>query len=213
MLRSGQAGDEVSCGKGTPRLQHSNKFCGLVRGISPPFNFVRSNDLSQVWTAINGYSGIFQKGINKKEYADLNLCLMPSLISTECSQHSRGIRRCGICSLFLDSQTLLPVHPLMYYQFLDGRTAIELIKFLKAYLKFSNCLQPSEFSPPIISLAVLNLPIIWTNLPLPHCANALQPTTLTNKGLMRWQLHKSSSFPRSILERVAGPLTFHLSVS
>lgn len=73
---------------------------------------------------------------------------MLSLISTECSQNSRGSRRSGICSLFLDSQTLLPVHPLMYYQFLNGRTANELIKFLDAYLKFSNCLQPSEFSPP-----------------------------------------------------------------
>lgn len=131
-----------------------------MRGISPPFNFVWSYDLSQFQTAINGCSGIFQKGIHKKEYADLNLFLMSSLISTECSQHSRGSRRSGICSLFLDSRTLLPVHPLMYYQFLDGRTAIELIKFLKAYPKFSNCLQPSEFSPPIISLAVLNLPVI-----------------------------------------------------
>lgn len=122
---------------------------------------------------------------------------MPCLISTECSQHSRGSKRSGICSLFLDSQTLLPVHPLMYYRFLDGRTAIELIWFLKAYLKFSNCLQPSEFSPLIISLAVLNLPIIWANLPLPHGANALQPST--QKALMWWQLPKSPSFPRPIL--------------
>lgn len=74
-----------------------------------------------------GYSGNFQEGNHRKEYANLNLFLMPSLISTECSQHSRGSRRSGICSLFLDSETLLPVMWNGCYGFPNGRTAIELI--------------------------------------------------------------------------------------
>jgi len=69
----------------------------------------------------------FKKGNHRKEYENLNLFLMPSSISTECSQHCRGSRRSGIRSLFLDSEALLPVYPVVCYSFPNGRTAIELV--------------------------------------------------------------------------------------
>lgn len=64
---------------------------------------------------------------HRKKYANLNFFLMPSLISTECSQHSWGSRRSNISSLFLNSETLRPVQPVMCYSFLDGKAAVELI--------------------------------------------------------------------------------------